>query len=85
MWLSRLPVGSSARMSARLRDERPGDRDPLLLAAGELGGLVVEAVAEAHPLERRRARGEPLLLAARPGRAAGVATFSSADVRGSRL
>ena len=33
--LSRLPVGSSARMTRRLVGERPGDRDPLALAAGE--------------------------------------------------
>ena len=35
-------------------DERPGDRDALLLAAGQLGRLVVEPVAEA-----RAARGPP--------------------------
>ena len=30
----------------RLRDERTGDRDALLLATGELGGAVREAIAE---------------------------------------
>ena len=56
--LSRLPVGSSARISAGSRHERAGDGDALLLAAGELARLVVHAVAEAQALERgRRARG----------------------------
>ena len=30
-------------------DERPGDRDPLLLAAGELGRTVAQAVVEPDP------------------------------------
>ena len=30
-------------------DERPGDRDPLLLAAGELGGTVAQALVEPDP------------------------------------
>ena len=29
----------------------PGDRHPLLLAAGELGGVVVEAIPQPHPLQ----------------------------------
>ena len=33
-------------------DERPGDRHALLLAAGELGGMVVEPVGQADTLER---------------------------------
>ena len=37
-------------------DQRPGDRDPLLLPAREPGGLVVEAVAEADPGQERPAR-----------------------------
>ena len=44
-------VGEDER---RLGDERPGDGDALLLAAGQLGRLVVEAVAQAEPLERGR-------------------------------
>ena len=35
-------------------DERPGDGDALLLAARQLGRLVVEPVAQAEPLEGRR-------------------------------
>ena len=34
------------------RDDRAGDGDPLLLAAGQLGRLVVEPVAEAQAFER---------------------------------
>ena len=37
---SRLPVGSSANITRRARDERAGDGDALLLAAGELGRAV---------------------------------------------
>ena len=46
-------VGQEQR---RLGDQRPGHRDPLLLAAGELVGLVVGPVGEA---DRRRARPAP--------------------------
>ena len=56
-WLSRLPVGSSARIERGFGDERPGDRDALLLAAGQLGRLVVEAIADPEALEGGRARG----------------------------
>ena len=53
-----------------LGDERPRDRDPLLLAAGELGRLVVHPVAEAEPLERLAGARVALGRAARPRRAA---------------
>ena len=43
---SRLPVGSSAKTIVGPADQRAGDRDPLLLAAGELVGLVGEPVTE---------------------------------------
>ena len=46
---SRLPVGSSAKTTVGLRDERPGDRDALLLAARELGRAVLEPVRRARP------------------------------------
>ena len=36
---------------ARLQNQRPGQRDPLLLAARELAGLVIEAVAEPDDLQ----------------------------------
>ena len=43
---SRLPVGSSAKTTVGSRDERARDRDALLLAAGELGRPVREAIGE---------------------------------------
>ena len=49
---SRLPVGSSARIDARPTDERARDRDPLALAARELGRAVADALPEADALER---------------------------------
>src|SRR5215212_6872994 len=48
-------------------DERPGDRDALPLAAGELVRAVPDALAELHPLERLRGAPAPLV-----GRHAGV-------------
>ena len=32
--------------------ERPGESHPLLLAPGELGGVVVAAIVEPHPGEQ---------------------------------
>ena len=52
IWLSRLPVGSSASRSARRARERARDRDALLLAARELGGVVLHARCEAHLAQR---------------------------------
>ena len=49
---SRLPVGSSARMQRRLGDQRPRDRDALLLAARQLAGPVVGPVGQADLGER---------------------------------
>ena len=43
---SRLPVGSSAKNQRRPIDQRTGDRNPLLLAAGKLVGHMVEALVE---------------------------------------
>jgi len=62
--LSRLPVGSSARISSgSLTSAR--DRDALLLAARQLVRLVVGPLAEAH-----RAQQLERLLVALPRRAA---------------
>ena len=44
--LSRLPVGSSAKTIDGLADQRPGARDPLLLAARHLARPVAEPVAQ---------------------------------------
>ena len=40
------------QQGARAVDERAGERDALLLAAGELAGLALAEVAELHQLER---------------------------------
>ena len=61
VWLSRLPVGSSASSERRLVDQGAGDGDALLLAAGKLVGVMVGARAEADEFER--AQGALLLLA----------------------
>ena len=50
--VSRLPVGSSARRSGGSCHERAGDRDALLLAAGELVRRVVQAIGEADGSQR---------------------------------
>ena len=74
---SRAPVGSSARTTAGAVDQRPGDRDPLLLAAGELGRQVAGAVAEPDPGRAGRGRGTgPTPAVRRAG--AGGATFWAA-------
>ena len=44
----------------RLDGQRPGQRDPLLLAAGELGGVVVGLVREPDELEHLPRPGGPL-------------------------
>ena len=45
---SRLPVGSSARTRLGRLTRAPRDGDPLLLAAGELSGIVSQPVPQAH-------------------------------------
>ena len=76
-------MGSSANRTVGSRDERAGDGDALLLAAGELGGRVAAAVAEADArderVERRRA------WACVPAIVSGRRMFSSAVSVGSRL
>ena len=54
--VSRLPVGSSASSSARIVDQRAGDRHALLLAAGELVRVVVEPRRRARRRRAPRAR-----------------------------
>ena len=60
-------VGEDQR---RLRHERAGDGDALLLAAGQLRRLVVDAVAEAQPLEGGAGAPGRARAGRRPGRAA---------------
>ena len=49
---SRLPVGSSANSTRGPVAERARQRDALLLAARELGRVVMAAVGEAHPAQQ---------------------------------
>ena len=86
--LAKLPVERAERLVHQqhrgLDDQRPGQRDPLLLAAGELGD---PAVAEAVELERgqrlaRRGAGCPARAAAGPG--ARTPTFSNTSRCGNR-
>ena len=50
----------------RAQGERPGDRDALLLAAGELARVGVGLVAQAHALEQRQRELARGVLASRP-------------------
>ena len=45
-------VGSSKSMSLGLHRQRPGDRGPLLLAAGQLAGQLVGLVGDADPVQQ---------------------------------
>ena len=66
--VSRLPVGSSARISAGLADDGAGDGGALLLAAGELVRIVAGAVGDADPVHRRLDPGLAVLAAPSGGR-----------------
>ena len=76
-------VGDQERAAV---DQRPGDRDPLLLAAREPRRLVVEPVAQADPLEQRpgpaAARGAPTARAARRRTASSRSRARSAGAAG---
>ena len=76
-------MGSSAKTTAGRRDQRPGDRDPLLLAARQLVGPVVAAVGEPDRVSSRvsshsRSSSPPPIVS-------GSVMFSSAVSTGSRL
>ena len=51
--VSRLPVGSSARISLARRDQRARYRDALLLAAGKLLREMAGAMRQPDPLQCR--------------------------------
>lgn len=51
---SSAPVGSSARMSWRLVDDRPRDGGALLLTAGQFADLARAQIGNAQPFERIR-------------------------------
>ena len=56
---SSAPVGSSASTSRRCADERPGDRDPLLLPAGHLVGEAVGVRRSSSTSARAASAGAP--------------------------
>src|SRR5215213_13995 len=68
----------------RPRRQRPGHRDPLLLAAGQLIGPVPGAVTEPNPLQHLD-RAPPRLLGSHPPSSSGSSTFSAAVNTGIRL
>ena len=53
-------MGSSATISVGIGDDRPGDADPLLLAAGELAGTMAEAVGEGDEFQGGQHLAPPL-------------------------
>ena len=75
---SRLPVGSSARMTRGSVDQRAGDGHALLLAARHLVGVVVGAVCRARPARATRAARRVPLRAGRRRRRAAAARRSRA-------
>ena len=81
-----MPVGSSARISAGLGDQGPGDRDPLLLAAGQLAGAVLDPVGQPDPVAGpSMARAAPLAAAARRRSTSGSSTLRHADSDGEQV
>ncbi len=66
-------------------DDRPGDRDALLLAAGELAGIVVLAPLEPDDPQRRRHVLTPAAAARGGSSSSGSSTFSNAVSTGIRL
>ena len=69
---------------ARVAGDGPGDPDPLLLAAGELPGIVLEAIGQADDVEGRLDLPAPLLLASGVS-SNGNSTLRAAVSIGSRL
>ena len=66
------------QVERRLAGERPGQADPLLLPAGQLGRAPLGEVADVQPVEQVQRLG-PGLAASTPRRRSGYATVSSTD------
>ena len=79
---SRLPVGSSANRTFGLRRNGARQRHALLLAAGKLAGIMIDARGQAPPRPVRPARASNA--SAAPSSSSGTATFSSAVIVGIR-
>ena len=82
---SRLPVGSSSSTTLGSDDERPRDRDALLLAARELGREVVGSVGEPDLAEGLEQRGRGARGPRRPRTRAEARRSCNAVERGRRL
>ena len=78
-------MGSSARISGGSRRERPGDGDALLLAAGQVAGVVMRALRQADLLEQLGGAGAGFASRHARRRASGHITFSVASRLGTRL
>ena len=75
-----------AHQDRRVVDQRPGDGDALLLAAGKLARMVVQPVAQADAAEQARWPGDGAAGGdAADRRAAAVRRFPGAEVRSSKL
>ena len=48
VFVSRLPIGSSARTSGGIHHQRPGDGNSLHLSAGQLRRSVLRSITEVH-------------------------------------
>jgi acyl-CoA thioesterase-1 len=53
-----VPGGLVGHQNGRLRHERPGQRHALLLAAGELHRIVIQAIAQANAFKQRASAGD---------------------------
>ena len=78
--------GFVGQQHRRVGRQPAGDRDALLLAAGELAGpLCARALGQADPLRGARRPGRIAVLRRTPARSSGMATFSRAVSDGMRL
>ena len=82
---SRLPGGLVGQQDQRPVDEGPGDRHPLLLAAGQLVGEVVALLGQADQVEDLRAPATAMTCLGRPMTSRAKATFSYDRLVGQQL
>ena len=82
-----IPGGLIRQQNRRLIQQRPRNRHALLLAAGELIGMMLGAILQADGASAASRAFPPFGAEAEPPLlySSGSSTFSSAEVRGSRL